>query len=142
MNVKENLAELAQAPLANWVLYVIADDAQLPVLDAFVELCINKNVLYVCATGAACSEIDDLFDWNMVLREKEALPSWYKGEEDVLMTTWHHNFEDGFWFVTTVATYGDHPIDMVLVVNLTGSDDLPRILDLTNRIRNGWLPPQ
>jgi hypothetical protein len=143
LQLKNNLAELKTAELSNWVVFVIADDINLHFLDAFADLCIEKDVLYVCAVGQACSQVDDLFDMNMVMRdiEERPKPSWFRSDEDVLMTTWHHKFEEGFWFCTTQTTYEVHLIDTVLVANLTEKDYLPKVIELTKLISEGWLPP-
>ncbi len=106
-------------------------------------MCIAKEVLYVCAAGKACSEIDDLFDEVMVLKEinGEKLSTWMITSEDVLMTSWHYNFEEGFWFAATTACYEELLIDTVLVANLTPTNYLPVIEELTDKIIKGWLPP-
>ena len=97
----------------------------------------------MAATGKAASKVDDLFDQVMVTREiqGERLPSWYVSDDDVLMTSWHHDYKEGFWFITSVAAYEDHRIDKVLVANLTKEDYLSRTLKLSSDIKNGWLPP-
>ena len=130
--------------LKNRVLFIIADGIQNPDLSPFAEWCIDKDVLYVCAAGAACSEADDLFDMAMVIRELEErqLPSWISSTEDILMTTWHHDFEEGFWYATSMATYEEYPIEMVVVANLTKKDYLPLIRELSSRINKRWLPDE
>jgi hypothetical protein len=125
------------------VLFVIEDNIHNPVLAQFADLCIDKYVLYVCAAGKACSEVDDLFDFKMVDREQAGgkLPSWYQSDDDVLMTSWHHDFDEGFWFALTTANYENLPIEKVVVENLTSDSYLPKIQRLTEKIAEGWLPP-
>ena len=142
MSIQESLEELKAYKLSNWVLFVIGDNIHNPVLGEFAQVCIDKNVLYVCAAGRAGTGMDDLFDMEMVLREIEGrqMPAWYRSKDDILMTSWHHDLDEGFWFCTSLTSYEDHPIDTVLVVNLTAADYLPRIEDLALRIVNGWQP--
>jgi len=142
LDVEDNVDEFALMPLKNWILFIIEDDDRNPILYSFADLCIDKEVLYVCATGKACSEVDDLFDMIMVMREIEGqkLPSWFKTDEDVLMTSWHHDFNEGFWFATTLASYENFTIDSVLAANLTKQNYLPQIQDLVRKINEGWLP--
>ena len=142
LDIEDDLQELEGLDLKNWVLFVIEDNIKNPILSRFADLCIDKNVLYVCAAGKACSEIDDLFDFTMVDREQAGgkFPTWYHSDDDVLMTTWHHDFEEGFWFAATTANYEDLPIGTVVVVNLTGNNYLTIIQSLTKRIIEGWLP--
>lgn len=129
-------------PLKNWVLVVVADDLGHPLLNVFSELCIDKDVIYVCAAGEVASELDDLFDGIMVLRGiyKEYKPSWHRTEEDVLMTTWHSSTEDAFWFATTLARYDEIQIDTVLVANFTFHKLFEPISQLASAINKGYLP--
>ena len=134
LEIKDDLQELQEIDLQNWVLFVIEDDAENPILSSFAELCIDKELLYMTAVGKACSKIDDLFDEAMVAREAEGgeMPSWMIFHDDVLMTSWDENFNEGFWFITT--------IDTVVVANMTSTNYLPIIEDLSKKISNGWLP--
>lgn len=142
LDIAGDLKEFQNVELKNWVLFVIEDNIHNPILWDFAGMCIDKGVLYVCATGKACSQMDDLFDFKMVERVAAAdkLPTWYRSEDDVLMTSWHNDFDNGFWFVLTTANYDDWPIDTVAVINLTRQDYLERIQNLSQRIAAGWLP--
>ena len=143
LDIQQDLQQLQAADLKNWLLFVIEDKIHNPVLGKFADLCIDKDVLYVCAAGKACSEVDDLFDFKMVDRKMAdgKLPSWYQSDDDVLMTSWHHDFEEGFWFALTTANYENLPIETVVVANLTEVNYLPIIQRLTQKIAEGWLPP-
>src|SRR4051812_8215957 len=107
----KNLDEFNATELNNWLAFVIADDYKHPLLLPFAETSINKSILYMCATGKAGSQIDDLFDFVMLERttNNEQMPAWYLTEDDVLMTTWHDDFDEGFWFATTLASYESFP---------------------------------
>ena len=87
-------------------------------------------------------EVDDVFDLIMVLRKEVdgKLPKWMVLEDDVLMTAWDYNVEEGFWFITMAANYDNHPIDTVLVANFTNENYLPQIQDLTAKISSGRMP--
>ena len=129
-------------PLQNWMLFVIEDNIENPVLVKFAEFCIDNDVQYMCAAGTACSKVDDLFDHLVVCRliDGKRLPSVCRTDDDVLMTTWHHDFDKGFWFAAVVAEYEDFPFDTVLVANMTSGHYKGRIAELVTRINNGWLP--
>jgi len=141
-DIKDNLEDFKNSELTNWVVFVIADDINTSILNPFAEMCIDKNVLYMNASGKACSEVDDVFDLIMVLRKEVdgKLPKWMVLEDDVLMTAWDYNVEEGFWFITMAANYDNHPIDTVLVANFTNENYLPQIQDLTAKISSGWMP--
>ena len=142
LDIVDDLREFNALPLNKWILFVIEDDIMNPVLPFFASLCIEKDVVYVCSAGKACSEMDDLFDMEMVNREMEGkyIPEWIQNDDDVLMTTWHEDFDEGFCFATTVAGYNDIPITDVVVVNLTKQKYLRKIEELTQRINEGWAP--
>ena len=141
-DIKDNLNEIEKIELESWGTYVIADDVSHPLLVRYAEMAIDKNLLYMSATGKVGSEIDDLFDSLIVQRENEGmnLPIWYRDKDDVLMTTWHDDFEEGYWFITSVARYEDFPIKAVVVVNFTQISRFEEIQDLTVRIRSGQFP--
>ncbi|HZH64554.1 MAG TPA: hypothetical protein VEY10_06635 [Flavisolibacter sp.] len=143
LDIQQELQQLESAELKNWVLFVIEDNIHNPILGQFADLCIDKDVLYVCAAGQACSEVDDLFDFKMVEREQAGgkLPSWYQSHDDVLMTSWHHDYDEGFWFALTTANHENLPIETVVVANLTRVSYLPTIQRLMEKIAEGWLPP-
>ena len=143
IDIKEDLSELFGLDLRDWALFVIGDEADNNLLLPFANLCIEKNVLYMAATGKAASRIDDLFDQVMVTRaiQGDKLPTWYVSEDDVLLTSWHKDYKEGFYFITSVAAYEGRQIDKVLVANLTKEDFLPRIRKLSSDIKGGWIPP-
>ncbi len=136
LQIRDNLDELKTINLTNWVVFVIEDNINNPILEPFANLCIDKNILYMHATGKACSEIDDLFDCVMILRKEKGAkpPQWMISEDDVLMTSWDYNFEDAFWFITMAVNYEDFKIDTVLVVNLTDNDLLEKLQNLAKKI--------
>lgn len=143
LNIQQDLQEFETADFKNWVLFMIEDNIHNPILGQFADLCIDKDVLYVCAAGKACSEVDDMFDFKMVDRAQVGgkLPSWHRSDDDVLMTSWHRDFDEGFWFALTTANYENLLIQTVVVANLTGDNYLPTIQRLTEKISEGWLPP-
>ena len=142
LDLHDNPQEFEQMELNAWVAYVIADQIDHPLLESFAEQSIDKNVRYMAATGKAGSQVDDLFDMVMVNRaiEGRKMPDWFRSTDDVLLTTWHHDRSEGFWFLATTARYENIPIHMVLVANFTGTSLLEEFQNLTHKIRAGWLP--
>ncbi|MFT3911461.1 MAG: hypothetical protein QM737_18705 [Ferruginibacter sp.] len=139
LDIRDDISEFIKMDLINWVVFVIEDNINNELLRLFAETCIEKNVLYMHATGKACSEVDDLFDFIIVEREVNGgkLPLWMIAEDDVLMTAWDYDFDDAFWFITNTAYYGEHLIDTVIVANMTNDNYLPRIQDLAKKINSG-----
>ena len=140
-NIAKNKVDFSKTDLKNWVVLVIEDDIKNTSLQAFENFCIEKNVLYMHATGKACCEVDDLFDWISIQRQEQGkFPSWMIADKDVLMTSWDYNLEEAFWFITTAANYDNHVIGTVLVANMTSTSYTSLIQELITRINSGWLP--
>lgn len=57
LDIQQDLQEFKAADLKNWVLFVIEDNIHNPIISQFADMCIDKDVLYVCAAGRACSEV-------------------------------------------------------------------------------------
>lgn len=124
-------------PKTDWVLFAIADNEQISMLDRLSKFCLDNGVLYICGAGEAASRIDDAFDLEVVDRKIAAEDENYS---DVPMTTWHNNFDEGFWFAATLAYHETLLIDTVVCMNLTEKDYQSRIADLISKINGGWLP--
>jgi hypothetical protein len=140
--VGDDLNDLKSTELANWALLVIEDNAANPVLWEFAHVCVGKDLLYMMAAGKDGSRVDDLFDEVVLDREEKGLklPVWMVSEDDVLMTTWEEDIAEAIWFITNSAYYDDHVIDKVLIANMTKTDYLPIIEELTEKIAGGWIP--
>lgn len=62
---------------------------------------VAEGAVYVCAWGPDCERVHDAFD-----RAGEASLADQPTEDDVMMTTWHHDdtLEDAFWFFAVAAS--------------------------------------
>ena len=141
-DIANDFSEIESFPSKNWLLFAIADQDQLGGLYSFAEKCLDRGVLYICGTGEACSEIDDAFDFVMVDRKLASLNRDLTQDDfdDSPMTTWHHDFDEGFWFSVTTAYHEEELIDKVIVANLTAKNYGSRIRKLVEKIQSGWLP--
>jgi hypothetical protein len=57
------------------------------------------------------------------------------------MTTWHTDFDEGFWFATSVANNDEQEITRVVCLNLTETNLEPTLAELIQRLNTGWIPP-
>lgn len=142
-DLENDLNKTEEFPTKNWLLFAIADKAQLDLLYSFAERCLDRNVLYICGAGEACSEIDDAFDMVVVDRRSTDLNKDLTQDDfkDTPMTTWHYDLDEGFWFAVTTACHEKESIKQVVVANLTEKSYERYIKDLVERIDAGWLPP-
>jgi hypothetical protein len=141
-NIGDSFNEVESFPSKNWLLFAIAEKAQARNLYTFAEKCLDRGVLYVCGAGEACSDIDDAFDSVMVDRKLASLNRDLTQDDfqNSPMTTWHHDFDEGFWFSVKIANHETELINKVVVANLTTGNFQFRIKELIEKIQLGWLP--
>ena len=135
-----DFTKIEEFPSKNWLLFAIADKGQLGLLYSFAEKCLDRNVLYICGAG---SEIDDAFD-SVIVDSRLASSNrdlTQNDFDDSPMTTWHRDFDEGFWFFVTTASREKEIIEQVVVANITEESYEVRIKDLVAKISSGWLPP-
>jgi len=107
---------------------------------------LDSNVLYTCSAGQLGSDTEDYFDeeivWRQVqIEERTGKPQDY---ETSPMTTFHRNFDEGFWFATSVANaiaFDEYiPIDKVVCIDMTQQGVKKYLEALIDKINKGWLP--
>lgn len=112
-------------PKSNWLCILVDNNRQQTHLDEAVSKIINNDVCYVCTVGQSCEKTHDLIDEEIVFREvdieKLHLPNHH------IMTTWHNDFDEGFWFALFAAHHDKVSIDKVVVLDMTDSIELHRI---------------
>lgn len=83
-------------PKENWLCILVDNNRQRNYIDEVISKILNNDVCYVCTVGQSCEQTHDLIDEEIVFREvdidKLHLPKHH------IMTTWHHDFEEGIWF--------------------------------------------
>ena len=133
-------------PSSNWLAYTIADMADKDLLSDTTKKCLDSNVLYTCSAGQLGSDTENYFDeeivWRQVqIEEQTGKPQDY---ETSPMTTFHKNFDEGFCFAITAAyatAYDEYiPIDTVVCIDMTQQGVKKYLLELIDKIKNGWLP--
>ena len=145
-NVRVDLHWFEKLPSSNWLAFTIADDADQELLNETTIKCLDSNVLYTCSAGQLGSDTEDYFDSEIVLRQVQIEERTGKPQNyDISpMTTFHKNFGEGFWFATTVANataYDEYiPIDKLVCIDMTQQGVKNNLLELINKIQNGWLP--
>ncbi|GAA4042581.1 hypothetical protein GCM10022409_30640 [Hymenobacter glaciei] len=94
-------------------------------LNEVIPKLITQDVCYVCTIGAQCEFAHDLLDEEICYRETEE-PPLYLPKHDI-MTTWHHEFDDGIRFA--IYAVNDEVIDIktVAILDMTGGKEAARI---------------
>ena len=145
-NIRVDNNWFLQLPTSNWIAFTIADNDDKDLLNDTTIKCLDNGVNYTCSAGQLGSDTEDYFDQEIAWREtqKEKATGEPADFDKTPMTTSHKNFGEGFWFATTVAqaTINDEylNIDKVVCIDFTKQSVQTHLLNLIDKINNGWLP--
>jgi hypothetical protein len=124
----------SQLPSRNWLCVLVSDDRDRNYLDEVISKIINKNVCYLCTVGKQCELVHDLADEEIVFREvdvdKPYLP------EHGIITTWHHDFEEGIWFSIIAAHHDEIEIETVAILDMTNGQRMAEIQTALDKAEN------
>jgi hypothetical protein len=130
----------------NWIAFTIADDEDKELLNDMTSHCLDKGVCYTCSAGQLASLTEDYFDEEIVWREVQESERTGKSQdyEHTPMTSFHKNFDEGFWFAVTNANQIIHDkyikSNEVVCIDCTKNKVRGHLLNLIDKINNGWLP--
>lgn len=131
-----------QLPKESWLVTPIADQTNRDLFDSVVKKCLDNEVIYVCTLGKECEKFHDLFDDEILIRKIFSGQPYGKPDDfnDTPMTTWHNNFEEGFWFAISSAFEDGKDINKVVCLDLTENGYLKKLQKLLHQTNEGWLP--
>ena len=131
----------------NWIAFTIADNEDKELLHDMTVRCIDKGVCYSCSAGQLGSLTEDYFDeeisWRQVQHEERTgEPQDY---EATPMTSFHKNFDEGFWFAAAVAQQIINDVyvtsHQIVCIDCTQEKVRNHLINLIAKINDGWLPP-
>ena len=108
--------------------------------------CLENGVRYTCSVGELASLTEDYFDEEIVSRavDKELKTGIVEDFESTPMTSFHRNFDEGFWFAATLARQiiNDQYVEsrQVICIDCTKRQVRQYLIDLVDKLNNGWLP--
>ncbi|OEK04359.1 hypothetical protein [Roseivirga misakiensis] len=142
VQVRNNPEWKPALPKRDWVAFTIANKEDEELVRSSVKVCMDKNVSYTCSTGALAGITEDYFDEEIAWRgvDYEMRTKQKYDYEKSPMTTAHKNFGEGFWFASTLANDDNFEIDKVVCLDFTKSKVKKHLIDLVEKINNGWLP--
>ncbi|GAB3017838.1 DUF7684 family protein [Spirosoma pulveris] len=123
----------SQIPNKNWLCVLVSDDLDRRYLDDVISKIILKDVCWIATIGNQCEGVHDLIDEEIVFREVLKVDKAYLPKHDI-MTTWHHDFEDGIWFSIIAANDDEIDIEAVVILDMTNGQrmtDIQTALDKT-----------
>jgi hypothetical protein len=137
--IKHDTAEpwFQDFPNKSWLLFVITNAGERNIFNEINRRAIDNNVVYVCTAGPNCELFHDILDENIVIREIEG---WYLPDY-CIMTTWHNDFDEGFWYAVFAAYGDDQEINKIVCLDITKNEMRLKLVDLVEKIKTGWLPP-
>ncbi|WP_394751082.1 hypothetical protein [Spongiimicrobium salis] len=128
-------------PGNNWIAFIIANNEDEEMIPLAVNVCLDKNVLYVCNTGEFGSRAEDYFleeaGWRGVQYEEKTAKEYEYGTP---MFSVHKNFGEGFWFAAVVVSDEDKVMDKVVCIDFTKRKVRRHLLELIDKINADWLP--
>lgn len=130
--------------MGNWLAFTIADNADKELLKEVVKSCLDKGVCYACSAGMLAGLTEAHFDEEIVYRavlEEEATDIPYDYDNSA-MTSAHRNFNEGFWFATSVAADGHKVFNNVVCIDLTTQGVKGHLTELIRKINDNWVPSE
>lgn len=130
----------------NWIAFTIVDEDDKELITDMAIHCLDNGVCYTCSAGELASISEDYFDGEIVMREvnKEMETGVEQDYESTPMTSYHKNFDEGFWFATTLArqSINDQYIlsTDVVCIDCTKLGVSQYLKGLIKKINSGWLP--
>jgi len=142
LNIHRSADWVNNLPKSNWLAFAIGEEKDIEAYSELAEKCIANNVLYLCAAGPNCELIHDVFDETIVelkIKNKQSIES-PEDFENSPMTTWHHNFSEGFWFSIASAYSEAGVIDKIICIDYSKGGVKRHLQELIALINSGWLP--
>ncbi|MCF7560293.1 hypothetical protein L3X39_06540 [Sabulilitoribacter multivorans] len=142
VQIRNNSEWKSSLPKNDWVAFTIANKEDEELVPVVVKVCMNKNVSYTCSAGTLSYWTEQYFDEEFVGRavDYEIQNKKEFDYDSSLMTTSHDNFSEGFWFATTLAHDPKIEIDKVVCLDFTQRKVKKHLIELIDKINNGWLP--
>jgi hypothetical protein len=116
---------IRELPKSNWLCILVDNDRPRNYIDEVISKIINNDVCWVSTIGRSCERNHDLIDEEIVFRQVD-IEDLYLPKHDI-MTTWHHDFDEGIWFSIFAANDEDVVIDKVVILDMTNGDERERI---------------
>ena len=122
-----------QLPSEDWLCILVVNDKPRRYIDEVISKIIAKDVRYVCTIGKQCELAHDLLDEEITFREVE-IEKLYLPNHDI-MTTWHHDFEEGIWFATFAAHDEEIRIKEIIILDMTDGAETQRVKECLKKIK-------
>ncbi|MFM6975913.1 MAG: hypothetical protein ACKOW2_03585 [Sphingobacteriaceae bacterium] len=116
INKERNWSDCLSGQL--WAVFTISDEDGIEVLQPVIQICLDKKAVYICSAGRNGDLTEQLFDECIVDRgiEEEVITGLEFDYKQSPITTSHTNFNEGFWYAATIASFQfDDPFDLICI---------------------------
>ncbi len=124
-------------PTDNWCLIIIADEKKPKYFNEIIRKSIDRNVGYICAIGKQHTEIRELTDEIIAIRESEIEDNYLP--KHGIITVGDEDFENGIWYGLNLTFNQETDIVEIIILDLTKLA-FKKITDLIKKMENGYLP--
>jgi len=133
LQIRNNQNWKSELPSKDWIAFTIANLEDEELIATSAKILFEKNVSYTCSAGEFGTQTEDYIDEEI---------SWMEIVEPIefVMTTSHKNFNEGFWFATTVAKKENYDLDKIVCLDFTKKKVKRYLKKLIEKINNNWIP--
>jgi hypothetical protein len=111
-----DLSWVKTIPDKNWLLFVIVEGKDKSVLNEISDNVIDRDVCYACCIGEQGELLHDMIDNELISREL-GISNHHMPPFEVVMTTWHNDLDEAFWFSIFAAYNDPHDINTIFCLD-------------------------
>lgn len=138
VQVRNNIEWHMALPNRDWIAFTISNKEDEELIPPAVKICLDKNVSYTCSAGefATMTEkyLDEEISWR-ALGYKQEIGKVFDYDKSPI-TTAHQNFDEGFWFASTVPHDDNFKIDKVVCIDFTKKKFKRHLFELIEKINS------
>ena len=142
-NVRKDVQWAAQLPAKHWVLFLFTSEPDRDLVNNIAVACMDNRLGYLCAAGHWASYAEDVFDEEYLMRKVMNVRKWgdpVYDDDSVLMTTFHRNTDEAFWYAAVCACNDPFVLDAVVCLDLSEAGIRTYLQALVHKINAQWLP--
>lgn len=142
IQIRNNPNWKSDLPKNDWIAFTIANEEDEELIPPIVQICIDKNVSYTSSTGEFASGTENYFDeeieWRKVdceIQNKEKFDN-----KNLITTISDENFEDAFWFASTLIHDDNSVLDKIVCIDFTKRKIKNHLIKLIEKINADFVP--
>ena len=142
LQIRNNRDWKSQLPDRDWIAFTIANKEDEELVASSTRILLENNVSYTCSAGGMARLTEDYIDEEICWMQVNAEEIDASKSDEVVVTTSHENFEEGFWFAAMVANKENFDVDKLVCLDYTKRKVRGHIMALIRKLNEGWLPSE